>query len=70
MKMIALILIVLGVLGLLYGGFTYTKERHTAKIGSMEISIKEEKTVNVPLRAGVVAVVAGTAMLLAGGKKP
>jgi hypothetical protein len=69
MKLLAVLLIVLGLLGLIYGGVTYTSEKHTAKIGSMEISVKEKKTVNVPLWAGVLAVVAGTAMLLAGGKK-
>lgn len=69
MKMAALVLIVLGVLGLVYGGITYTSETHSAKIGSMEISIKEKKTVNVPLWAGAAAVIVGTGLLLAGGKK-
>ena len=69
MKLIALVLIVLGILGLIYGGFTYTKESHTAKIGSMQFSIKEKETVNVPLWAGAAAVVVGAALLLAGGKK-
>ena len=68
MKLLAVLLIVLGLLGLIYGGVTYTSEKHTAKIGSMELSVKEKKTVNIPLWAGVAAVVAGTAMLLAGGK--
>ena len=69
MKMIALVLIVLGILGLVYGGITYTSESHSAKIGSMEISIKEKKTVNVPLWAGAAAVIVGAGLLLAGGKK-
>ncbi len=69
MKMIALILIVLGVLGLVYGGITYTSESHSAKIGSMEISVKEKKTVNVPLWAGAAAVIVGAGLLLAGGKR-
>ncbi|MGH9441167.1 MAG: hypothetical protein ACRD16_02720 [Thermoanaerobaculia bacterium] len=70
MKMLALVLIVLGVLGLIYGGITYTQETHSAKIGSMEISIKEKKTVNVPLWAGAAAVLVGAGLLLTGGKKP
>ncbi len=69
MKMIALVLIVLGILGLVYGGITYTSESHSAKIGSMEISIKEKKTVDVPLWAGAAAVIVGAGLLLAGGKK-
>lgn len=70
MKLAALVLIVLGVLGLIYGGITYTSETHSAKIGSMEISVKEKKTVNVPLWAGAAAVIVGAGLLLAGGKKP
>lgn len=70
MKMIALVLIVLGVVGLIYGGITYTSETHSAKIGSMEISVKEKKTVNVPLWAGAAAVIIGAGLLLTGGKKP
>jgi TRAP-type C4-dicarboxylate transport system permease small subunit len=69
MKMIALVLIVLGVLCLIYGGITYTSETHSAKIGSMEISVKEKKTVNVPLWAGAAAVIVGAGLLLTGGKK-
>ena len=69
MRLVALTLIVLGVLGLVYGGITYTSETHSAKIGSMEISIKEKKTVNVPLWAGAAAVLVGAGLLLAGGKK-
>ncbi len=69
MKLIAVALILLGVLGLIYGGITYTRETHTARIGSMEISIKEKKTVNVPLWAGAAAVLVGAGLLLAGGSK-
>lgn len=69
MKLVAIVLILLGLLGLIYGGFTYTRESHSAKIGSMEISIKEKKTVNVPLWAGAAAVLVGAGMLLAGGKR-
>ncbi len=60
LKIVAIILIVLGVLGLAYGGFTYTKATHD--IGP--ISIKEKETVNIPLWAGVAAVVVGGVLLL------
>ena len=52
-QIIAVILIVAGVLGLLYGGFSYTKETQEAKIGPLELSVKDKETVNVPVWAGV-----------------
>jgi hypothetical protein len=69
LKIVALALIAAGVLGLIYGGFTYTKETHEAKIGPIEMTMKEKETVNVPVWAGVGAIVAGAALLLLGGRK-
>jgi TRAP-type C4-dicarboxylate transport system permease small subunit len=65
-KIVALVLIAAGVIGLVYGGFTYTRTTHDAKIGPLEFSIKDKETVNVPIWAGVVAIVAGGAMLFVG----
>lgn len=62
-KMLAILLIVAGGLGLLYGGFTYTKDAHQAKLGPIELSVKETETVNVPVWAGVGAIVAGVILL-------
>lgn len=62
-KLLAVALIVAGSLGLLYGGFTYTKDTHQAKIGPIELSVQEKETVNVPIWAGVGAIVAGMALL-------
>ena len=62
-KILAIALIVLGILGLVYSQFTYTKETHDAKIGPLELSVKDKETVNVPVWAGVVAIVAGGALL-------
>jgi TRAP-type C4-dicarboxylate transport system permease small subunit len=67
--MAALVLIVAGVLGLAYGSFSYTKETHEAKLGPLELSVKDKETVNVPAWAGVGAIVIGGALLLAGSKK-
>ena len=64
-KIAALILIVLGVLGLAYGSFTYTKDTHRAKLGPFAFSFKEKETVNVPVWAGVGAIAAGVVMLVA-----
>jgi TRAP-type C4-dicarboxylate transport system permease small subunit len=68
-KMVAMALIVAGVLGLLYGGFSYTKDTTKAKLGPIELTVKETETVNVPVWAGVAAIVAGGALLLLGNKK-
>ena len=68
-KVVAIALIVAGVLGLMYGGFSYTKDTTTAKLGPIELSVKEKQTVNVPVWAGVAAIVAGGALLLFGSKK-
>jgi uncharacterized membrane protein YidH (DUF202 family) len=69
MKILGIILIVGGILGLVYGGFSYTKETHEAKLGPLELQVEEKERVNVPMWAGVAAVVVGAALLLAGGKK-
>lgn len=62
-KILAIVLIVAGVLGLVYGGFTYTKDTHEAKLGPIELSVKETQSVNVPIWAGVGAIVAGALLL-------
>jgi uncharacterized membrane protein YphA (DoxX/SURF4 family) len=69
LKMAAIVLIAAGFLGLLYGSFSYTKETHQAKLGPIELSVKEKQTVNVPAWAGVGAIVIGGVLLLLGGKK-
>ena len=64
LKIAAIALIIAGILGLVYGGFSYTKDTHSAKIGSLELSVKDTKTVNVPLWAGVGAIVVGGLLLV------
>lgn len=68
-KLVAIILIVAGALALVYGGFSYTKDTTAVKLGPIELSVKEKETVNVPLWAGVAAIVAGGLLLVLGGKK-
>lgn len=63
-KIAAILLIVGGVLGLAYGSFTYTKETHDAKLGPIELKIKDRETVNIPVWAGVSAVLVGGLLLL------
>lgn len=67
-KIAAIGLIVAGILGLAYGKFSYTKETHQAKIGPLELSMKDKETVNVPVWAGVGAIVVGGLLLLVSKK--
>ena len=68
-KIIGIILIVGGVLGLAFGGFSYTKSTTKANIGPISLSVQEKESVNVPLWASIAAIVAGGAVLLAGSRK-
>lgn len=63
MRTAGLLLLVLGLLALAYGGFSYTRDKGDARIGRFSIEITEKKHVNVPLWAGVGAVAVGAALL-------
>jgi hypothetical protein len=63
-KILAIVLIVAGLLGVVYGKFSYTKQTHDAKLGPIELSVKEKQTVNVPAWAGAGAIAAGAILLL------
>lgn len=68
-RMAGIVLIIAGVLALAYGGFSYTKDTTAVKLGPLELSVKETKTVNFPIWAGIGAIVAGGLLLAFGGKK-
>jgi multidrug transporter EmrE-like cation transporter len=68
-KIAAIVLLVAGVLGLVYGSFSFTKETHQTTLGPIKLSVNEEQTVNVPVWAGVGAIVIGGVLLLFGSKK-
>lgn len=68
-KIVAILLIVAGTFGLVYGSFTYTKDTHEAKLGPIKVSVKDKETVNIPVWAGVGAIAIGGFLLLFGGKK-
>jgi uncharacterized membrane protein YidH (DUF202 family) len=63
-KIIGVVLIVAGILGLAYGSFSFTKETHEAKIGPLEFQLKEKETVNIPVWAGVGAIVIGVVLFV------
>lgn len=68
-KIAAIVLLVAGVLALVYGGFSYTKDTTAVKLGPIEMTVKEKKTVNVPMWAGIGAIVLGGVLLATGGKR-
>ena len=63
-KIIGIVLIVAGILALAYGSFSFTKETHDAKIGPLELQVKEKETVNIPPWASVGAIVIGVVLLV------
>lgn len=68
-KVVAAVLILAGIFGLVYGRFSYTRETQEAKLGQFELSVKDTQTVNVPVWAGVGAIVAGGVLLLFASRK-
>jgi len=69
MKVFAIILIVAGVLALAYGGFTYTKDETVVKVGPLELSAKKKEEINIPIWAGVGAIVVGGLLFAFGGRR-
>ena len=68
-KVMAIALILVGGLGLVYGGFSYTKDTTVVKVGSIELTAKEKETINIPLWAGIAAIFAGGLLLVMSSKR-
>jgi len=64
LKIVAILLIVAGIAGLVYGKFSYTQATHEVKLGPIDFAVKEKKTVNIPLWAGIVAIAAGLVLFV------
>jgi TRAP-type C4-dicarboxylate transport system permease small subunit len=69
MKIVGIIFIVAGLLGLIYGGFSYTKDTTEAKIGPLELKVRQQETVSIPMVASGAALVVGIVLVVVGGKK-
>jgi TRAP-type C4-dicarboxylate transport system permease small subunit len=69
LKIVAILLIVAGGLGLAYGGFSYTKATHKAEIGPLQLQVSEKQTVNIPLWAGIAAIAGGVLLLVMSPRK-
>jgi TRAP-type C4-dicarboxylate transport system permease small subunit len=68
-RVAGIVLLIAGALGLVYGSFTYTKETHDTKIGPLELSVKDKRTVNIPVWLGVASLVVGGGLLGFGARK-
>jgi uncharacterized membrane protein YidH (DUF202 family) len=62
-------IIIAGILALAYGGFSYTKDSTALKVGPVELSVKQKETVNIPIWAGLGAIVVGALVLVGAGRK-
>ena len=69
LRIIGIALIILGIVGLVYGQFSYTRKSHDADLGVLKLSVKEKETVEVPAWACVTGIAAGAVLLLVGRKR-
>ena len=69
LKLVGVVLVVLGVLAAAYGGFSYTREIHTANIGPLHLEVAEKERVNISLWMGLAAAAAGLVLLVASARK-
>jgi hypothetical protein len=63
-SIMGIVLIVAGVLGFAYGGFSFTRETHKAELGSLQLSVDERQAVNIPAWASIGAILTGGLLLV------
>ena len=68
-RIVALVLMVAGILGLAYGGFSYTRATHDVDVGPLHVSVDDKRHVNVPVWAGVGAIMIGGLLFATGIKR-
>ncbi len=66
---VGVLLIVAGILGLVFGGFSYTRETQGAKIGPIELTLHEKRTIDIPTWADIAVIAIGGALVYAGSRK-
>jgi hypothetical protein len=69
MRIAGIILIILGIIGLAYGGITYTRRRDTVSIGPITATVNQRETLPIPPVAGAIALIAGIGLLFVGGRR-
>jgi len=62
--LVGLILVVLGAVGIAYGGITYTRRREVAHVGPLQVTAREEHTIPISPILGGVAIIAGAALII------
>ncbi|MCP5272703.1 MAG: hypothetical protein H6932_16005 [Burkholderiaceae bacterium] len=68
-RIVGIVLLVAGALALVYGGFSYTQEETAAKVGPLELKVEQQERVNIPLWAGIAAVLGGGVLVLLPGRR-
>lgn len=69
MRVLGIVLIILGVVGLVYGGITYTRRSETVSVGPVSATVKEKETFPLSPVVSGVALLAGIALVVAGGRR-
>ena len=70
MRIVGVLLLVLGLTGFLTGGFSFTKDTTQAKLGPLELTVKEKESVNIPQWLSLGAMLIGGVVLVLGFRKP
>ena len=68
-RITGIVLIVLGLAGFFTGGFSFTKDTTAAKLGPVQLTVKEKESVNIPQWLSLGAVVLGAVVLVVGFKR-
>jgi hypothetical protein len=68
-RITGIVLIVLGLAGFFTGGFSFTKDTTAAKLGPIQLTVKEKESVNIPQWLSLGAIVLGAVVLVVGFKK-
>lgn len=69
MRIVGVLLLVVGLAGFLTGGFSFTKDTTQAKLGPLELTVKERESVNIPQWMSLGAMVLGGVVLVLGFRK-
>lgn len=69
MRIAGIILIILGVVGLVYGGITYTRRRDTISIGPLSATVNQRETFPISPVAGVIAIIAGVGLVMGASRR-
>jgi len=64
-RVLAILLLLGGTAGLAYGGISYTRSTSTTSLGPIELTVKDKRTVTVPIWAGVAAILVGAGLMFA-----